>query len=293
MLGSPMSMSGASIWGLGRRTPSISRSPDASMRRSSCWIGAWRPPAANSALLSRTPVIHSIDCSDAAEAPKSGRTGAATVPRSGVFSTRFWQPLSVEMVGSREAVYMFMHIRKDESTGGSLSSIDDSDVAGGAGRARRQGARARRIGRGGSAACGRGLRTGHPGGGGGAPGSRRHVQRTSSGNPADCRRVSQKGSRDLSLSVEAPPGNPPWERDRGGVSLYGDAIRALRQVILLDERVRNSSADLARMASEIADLRDRGTRLQGMLAASMAGARQAAPARDRRRLPSPPDQTGG
>jgi hypothetical protein len=73
------------------------------------------------------------------------------------------------------------------------------------------------------------------------------------------------------------------------VSLYGDAIRALRQVILLDERVRNSSADLARLAQEIADLRDRVSRLEGMLA-SMAGARQAGPARDRRRLPAPPDQ---
>jgi hypothetical protein len=29
------------------------------------------------------------------------------------------------------------------------------------------------------------------------------------------------------------------------VSLYGDAIRALRQVILLDERVRNTATDLA------------------------------------------------
>jgi hypothetical protein len=92
------------------------------------------------------------------------------------------------------------------------------------------------------------------------------------------------------LAVETQSGNPPWEGDRGGVSLYGDAIRALRQVILLDERVRNSSADLARMAQEIADLRDRVSRLEGMLAASMAGVRQAAPTRDRRRLPAPPDQ---
>lgn len=86
------------------------------------------------------------------------------------------------------------------------------------------------------------------------------------------------------------PGNPPWEGDRGRVSLYGDAIRALRQVILLDERVRNSSADLARMAQEIAELRDRVSRLEGMLAAIMAGAPQAGPAHDRRRLPAPPDQ---
>jgi hypothetical protein len=102
--------------------------------------------------------------------------------------------------------------------------------------------------------------------------------------------VPQKSSRELSSAVETQSGNPPWEGDRGGVSLYGDAIRALRQVILLDERVRISSADLARMAQEIADLRDRVSRLEGMLAASMAGARQAAPARDRRRLPAPPDQ---
>jgi len=32
------------------------------------------------------------------------------------------------------------------------------------------------------------------------------------------------------------------------VSLYGDAIRALRQVILLDERVRNTSLDVARVS---------------------------------------------
>ena len=45
------------------------------------------------------------------------------------------------------------------------------------------------------------------------------------------------------------------------MSLYGDAVRALRQVILLDERVRNTAVDLARMSQEIADLRDRVSRL--------------------------------
>lgn len=74
------------------------------------------------------------------------------------------------------------------------------------------------------------------------------------------------------------------------MSLYGDAIRALRQVILLDERVRNGSADQARMAQEIAELRDRVSRLEGMLAASMAGAHATVPARNRRRLPAPSDQ---
>jgi hypothetical protein len=75
------------------------------------------------------------------------------------------------------------------------------------------------------------------------------------------------------------------------VSLYGDAIRALRQVILLDERVRNTAVDLARMSQEIADLRDRVSRLEGMLAAGMAIPREAAHSRDRRGLAGPSDQT--
>jgi hypothetical protein len=76
------------------------------------------------------------------------------------------------------------------------------------------------------------------------------------------------------------------------VSLYGDAIRALRQVILLDERVRNSAVDLARISQEVADLRDRVSRLEGMLAAGMALSREATRPRDQRRLPGPSDQTG-
>jgi hypothetical protein len=73
------------------------------------------------------------------------------------------------------------------------------------------------------------------------------------------------------------------------VSLYGDAIKALRQVILLDERVRNSSADLVRMSQELTDLRDRVSRLEGMLAATMARPRAPTTARERRRLPGPSD----
>jgi len=76
------------------------------------------------------------------------------------------------------------------------------------------------------------------------------------------------------------------------VSLYGDAIKAFRQVILLDERVRNTATYLARMSQEIADLRDRVSRLEGMLAAGIALSREATPARDRRRLAGPSDQTG-
>jgi hypothetical protein len=76
------------------------------------------------------------------------------------------------------------------------------------------------------------------------------------------------------------------------VSLYGDAIKALRQVILLDERVRNTAVDMARMSQELADLRDRVSRLEGMLAAGMALSREANPPRDQRRLASPTDQSG-
>jgi hypothetical protein len=75
------------------------------------------------------------------------------------------------------------------------------------------------------------------------------------------------------------------------VSLYGDAIRALRQVILLDERVRNTAVDLARMSQEIADLRDRVSRLEGMLAASTVLSREGSTVRDRRRLPQPDDSS--
>lgn len=74
------------------------------------------------------------------------------------------------------------------------------------------------------------------------------------------------------------------------MSLYGDAIRALRQVILLDERVRNTSIDVARMSQEIADLRDRVSRLEGMLAAGIGSPMQQSATHDRRRLPRPPDE---
>jgi hypothetical protein len=76
------------------------------------------------------------------------------------------------------------------------------------------------------------------------------------------------------------------------VSLYGDAIRAIRQVILLDERVRNTATDLGRISQELADLRDRVSRLEGMAAAGMALSREAEPPRDRRRLPGPSGQSG-
>src|SRR5207248_187807 len=100
-----------------------------------------------------------------------------------------------------------------------------------------------------------------------------------------------RGGQDLGWVINTRPCGAPRERDRRGVSLYGDAIRALRQVILLDERVRNTASDLTRMSQEVADLRDRVSRLEGMVAAGMALAREANPPRDRRRLPGTSDQT--
>ena len=104
--------------------------------------------------------------------------------------------------------------------------------------------------------------------------------------------MSSQGGRDLGGTIEARSGEPAPREDSGGVSLYGDAIRALRQVILLDERVRNTAVDLARMSQELADLRDRVSRLEGIMAAGMAFSREPSPPRDRRRLAGPSDQTG-
>jgi len=75
------------------------------------------------------------------------------------------------------------------------------------------------------------------------------------------------------------------------VSLYGDAIRALRQVILLDERASKTAVELARVSQELGELRDRVSRLEGMLAAMMAPSRAANPPNHRRRLRGPSDQT--
>ena len=104
--------------------------------------------------------------------------------------------------------------------------------------------------------------------------------------------MSPQGRRDFGGAIDARSDSPAPEGDSGRVSLYGDAVRALRQVILLDERVRNSAIDLARLSQEVADLRDRVSRLEGMLAAGLALAREAGPRRDRRRLPGASDQTG-
>jgi len=54
--------------------------------------------------------------------------------------------------------------------------------------------------------------------------------------------------------------------------------------------VRNTAVDLARISQEVADLRDRVSRLEGIVAAGMALSRDATAPRDRRRLPGSSDQ---
>jgi hypothetical protein len=68
------------------------------------------------------------------------------------------------------------------------------------------------------------------------------------------------------------------------VSLYGEAIKALRPIIPIDERLCATALDLVRISHEVVDLRERMSRLEGMLAASLAGARGPSSLRDRRRL---------
>lgn len=74
------------------------------------------------------------------------------------------------------------------------------------------------------------------------------------------------------------------------MSLYGDAINAFRQVILLDERVRGTVADVARLTQEVGDLRDRVSRLEGMLAVALERSSQPVPEPRHRTLPKPPPE---
>jgi hypothetical protein len=49
------------------------------------------------------------------------------------------------------------------------------------------------------------------------------------------------------------------------MSLYGDAIAAIRSVILIDERVKSQSQRLDRMADEIVALKERVIRLEAII----------------------------
>ena len=126
--------------------------------------------------------------------------------------------------------------------------------------------------------------------------------------------MSPQGRRDFGAAIDARSDGPATEGDSGRVSLWNAATlkpiqewNAHNQQVTtvaftpdskflassgIDERVRNSAIDLARLSHEVADLRDRVSRLEGMLAAGLALSRDAGPRRDRRRLPGVADQTG-
>ena len=46
------------------------------------------------------------------------------------------------------------------------------------------------------------------------------------------------------------------------MSLYGDAIAAIRSVILIDERVQSVAAKVDRLADELRDMRERLVRVE-------------------------------
>jgi hypothetical protein len=46
------------------------------------------------------------------------------------------------------------------------------------------------------------------------------------------------------------------------VSLYGDAIAAIRSVILIDERVQSVAAKVDRLADDVRDMRERLVRIE-------------------------------
>ena len=70
------------------------------------------------------------------------------------------------------------------------------------------------------------------------------------------------------------------------MSLYGDAIAAIRSVILIDERVQAQSRKVEKLADEVLALRERVVRLEAVievLLQSRAGAPYQ-PARGRRSI---------
>lgn len=69
------------------------------------------------------------------------------------------------------------------------------------------------------------------------------------------------------------------------MSLYGDAISAMRRVVLIDERVVRATDNLRELSGDVRDLRERVSRLEGMIAGLTAGASDRQPIPNRRKLP--------
>lgn len=66
------------------------------------------------------------------------------------------------------------------------------------------------------------------------------------------------------------------------MSLYGEAIAAMRRIVLLDDRVTQLAEQNRDLTLVVQELRDRVSRLEGMIAGMTVGSASSRP----RRLPS-------
>ena len=57
------------------------------------------------------------------------------------------------------------------------------------------------------------------------------------------------------------------------MSLYGDAIAAIRSVILIDESVQSVAAKVDRLADEVRDMRERLVRVETIVEVARLGGR--------------------
>ena len=57
------------------------------------------------------------------------------------------------------------------------------------------------------------------------------------------------------------------------MSLYGDAIAAIRSVILIDERVQSVAAKVDRLADDVRDMRERLVRIETIVEVMRNGGR--------------------
>lgn len=57
------------------------------------------------------------------------------------------------------------------------------------------------------------------------------------------------------------------------MSLYGDAVAAIRSVILIDERVQSVAAKVDRLADEVRDMRERLVRVETIVEVTRQGGR--------------------
>jgi hypothetical protein len=75
------------------------------------------------------------------------------------------------------------------------------------------------------------------------------------------------------------------------VSLYGDAVAAIKSIILIDERVQSQSRKVEKMSDELVALRDRVVRLETVIEVFLQG-RATAPRNSSRARPAITDEGG-